>query len=123
MFRYFRWSIGRVADPFTLRLIARHATRDAATSLLDLPDRPATYDDVGRLCQWNDVFPARFLRRSRYERVLMLAIAGRPVTIGGHDYTPTAMRGWSAVVLRRNSDAHQRVMSVDALVRYLERWG
>lgn len=99
VFREFRISIARVADPFSLRLIAA-ILNGRATSLLDLPDRPATYDDVGRLCRWSTVFPARFLRRSRYERVLMLAIAGTPITIDGDEYVPTAMRGWSTVVLR-----------------------
>jgi hypothetical protein len=121
IFHYFRWSIARVSDPFTLRLI-RAIFAGRATSLLDLPDRPATYDDVGRLCRWNDVFPARYLRRSRYERVLMLAIAGRPVVVAGHEYTPTGMRGWSQVVLQRHSDQRQRVIAVDDLVRYLDRW-
>ena len=65
------------------------------------------------------VFPARFLRRSRYERVLMLAIAGTPAQIEGESYQPTAMRGWSHVVLRRSDGTATRVMSIDDLVPYL----
>ena len=120
-FSHFRVSIARVADPFSLRLIGAVLT-GRATSLLDLPDRPATYDDVGRLCKWDDVFPAKFLRRSRYERVLMLAIAGTPVTIEDETYQPTAMRGWSHVVLRKSDSTATRVMSIDDLVPYLGEW-
>ena len=121
VFDYFRLSIARVADPFTLRLIGAIFT-GRATSLLDLPDRPATYDDVGRLCRWSEVFPAKFLRRSRYERVLMLAIAGKPLAIDGQPHCPVGMRGWSQVLLRRVSDGRRRTISVDDLVPYLDRW-
>ena len=121
IFRHFRVSIARVSDPFSLRLIAAVLT-GRATSLLDLPDRPATYDDVGRLCKWDNVFPARFLRRSRYERVLMLAIAGTPVTIEDEAYQPTSMRGWSHVVLRQRDGTATRVLSIDELVPYLDEW-
>jgi hypothetical protein len=121
VFRHFRIGIARVSDPFTLRLIDA-VLHGRATSLLDLPDRPATYDDVGRLCRWSQVFPARFLRRSRYERVLMLAIAGIPVTIDREPYRPAGMRGWSRVVLRRVRDNATKVMTVDELVPYLPAW-
>jgi hypothetical protein len=51
---YFRHSIRRYADPFTFRLLfAVMAGR--AMSLLELPDRPEAYDDVGRLCRWGMV--------------------------------------------------------------------
>ena len=30
----------------------------------------AAYDDVGRLCRWDDLFPITLLPRSRFERVL-----------------------------------------------------
>jgi hypothetical protein len=121
IFRIFRLSVARVADPFSLRLIA--AVLDGrATSLLDLPDRPATYDDVGRLCRWTSVFPARFLRRSRYERVLMLAIAGTPLVLGGREYKPTAMRGWSQVVFSSAASGETRVLTIDALLPHLDRW-
>ena len=121
VFDYFRLSIARVADPFTLRLIAA-ILGGRATSLLDLPDRPPAYEDVGRLCRWSEVFPAKFLRRSRYERVLMLAIAGTPLAINGEPHRPVGMRGWSQVWLRRLTDGRLRLVSVDDLVPYLDRW-
>lgn len=53
---YFRQSIRRHADPFTVRhLFAILSGR--APSLLELPDRPAAYDDVGRLIRWGMVLP------------------------------------------------------------------
>ena len=118
VFRHFRVSVGRVADPFSLRLIGA-VLNGRATSLLDLPDRPATYDDVGRLCRWDNVFPARFLRRSRYERVLMLAIAGTPIEIDDEEYRPIGVRGWSHVVLRRVRDGAPRVESIDSLLPHV----
>ena len=51
---YFRKSIRRYADPFSFRLL--FAILDGrAPSLLELVDRPAAYEDVGRLCRWGMV--------------------------------------------------------------------
>ncbi|MEO8378314.1 MAG: hypothetical protein ABI779_01500, partial [Acidobacteriota bacterium] len=51
---YFRRSIRRFSDPFSFRLL--FAILDGrAPSLLDLDERPAAYDDVGRLCLWGSV--------------------------------------------------------------------
>ena len=44
-------AIRRYSDPFTVRhLFAIVSGR--APSMLELPDRPAAYEDVGRLCAW-----------------------------------------------------------------------
>ncbi|HEV8253220.1 MAG TPA: hypothetical protein VGQ78_00575 [Vicinamibacteria bacterium] len=51
---YFRHSIRRYADPFTFRLLFA-VLAGRAMSLLELPDRPEAYDDVGRLCRWGMV--------------------------------------------------------------------
>ena len=51
---YFRTSIRRYSDPFSFRLL--FAILDGrASSMLELPDRPKAYEDVGRLCQWGMV--------------------------------------------------------------------
>jgi hypothetical protein len=51
---FFRTSIRRYSDPFSFRYL--FAVLDGrAPSLLDLPDRPAAYEDVGRLCSWGSV--------------------------------------------------------------------
>src|SRR6188508_1283479 len=53
---HFRVSIRRHADPFTVRhLFAILSGR--APSMLELPDRPPAYDDVGRLIRWGMVLP------------------------------------------------------------------
>ncbi|HWW60223.1 MAG TPA: hypothetical protein VN181_02545, partial [Thermoanaerobaculia bacterium] len=51
---YFRKPIRRFSDPFSFRLL--FAILDGrAPSMLDLSDRPAAYEDVGRLCRWGMV--------------------------------------------------------------------
>src|SRR5688500_2556851 len=54
---YFRRSIRRYADPFSVRLLFA-VLAGRAPSLLDLSDRPEAYEDVGRLCRWGMVLPA-----------------------------------------------------------------
>ena len=48
VFERFRRPIARVADPFSLQLMAS-IFEGRGASLLSLHDRPAAYDDVGRL--------------------------------------------------------------------------
>ena len=66
--------------------------RGRAPSLLELEDRPPEYDSVGRLCQWDDLFPERVLPRSRYERVLGHAISGERLKLDSEVYTPVGMQ-------------------------------
>ena len=119
--RRFWRSICALGDPLSLQLIAA-VMRGRAPSLLELDDRPTTYDDVGRLCTWNDLFPVTLLSRSRYERVLGHAIAGRRVRIGGSWHKPVGVRGWTHVVLRREHDGARRVRSLDDLLVHLDAW-
>ena len=88
-------------------------------SLLELDDRPASYDDVGRLCTWANLFPIRALPRSRYERVFIHAISGRKLRIGRDWYAPTGMEGWSHVVFERERDSTRHVFSLDFLLAHL----
>lgn len=119
--RPFWRSIRRLSDPFTSRLV--HAIlRGRAPSLLDLPDRPPEYEDVGRLCVWDDLFPERRLRRSRYERVIIHAIAGHRLRLGGRWYRPVRTRGWSQVVFRREGERGEHVFSIDRLLEHLDDW-
>ena len=119
--RRFRLGIRRVSDPFTFRLIDAVLT-GRTPSLLDLPDRPAAYEDVGRRAAWDNLFPDRVLERSRYERVLIRAISGRDLWLGGSAYKPVGMRGWSQVVFRRQPDGGRRVLSIDQLLAHLDDW-
>lgn len=121
VFMHFRGSIAQLADPFSLRLIS--AVMDGrAASLLDLRDRPAAYDDAGRLCKWPGEMPSSALGRSRYERVLIHAIAGKPLRIEGEVYEPIGMRGWSRAVFRRRRDRAIQVFSIDSLLQHLDAW-
>ena len=119
--KHFWHPIRRVSDPFTFRLIGS-VMRGRAPSLLDLDDRPPEYEDVGRLCTWDNLFPESELSRSRYERVLIRAISGQKLRMHGRRYTPTGMRGWSAVVFRDDQDRSRHVFSIDYLLGHLQDW-
>jgi hypothetical protein len=120
--RHFWPSITRYADPFSLRLIGA-VMAGRMPSLLDLAERPPSYESVGRLCEWEDLFPEHELPRSRYERVIMRTIHGDRLHLGDGDwYTPTGMRGWSHVVFRRERDRSKHVFSLDYLLRHLDDW-
>ncbi|MGQ0815761.1 MAG: hypothetical protein ACT4O1_15095 [Gemmatimonadota bacterium] len=120
--RYFWRSIRRISDPFTFRLIGS-VIRGRAPSLLELPDRPQEYEDVGRLCSWDELFPPSQLSRSRYERVLIHAISGQKLRLFGRWYTPTGMRGWSQVIFRRDDRRSRHYFSIDFLLNHLNDWG
>src|SRR6202165_209028 len=119
--KHFWPSIRRYSDPFTLRLIGS-VMKGRAPSLLDLDDRPPGYDDVGRLCTWDNLFPERVLPRSQYERVLIRAISGDKLHMDGEWYTPTGMRGWSRVIFRRKADNSRHIFSLDYLLGHLREW-
>lgn len=121
-FTRFQRSIARVADPLSLRLI--HAVLTGrAPSLLDLPDRPREYDDVGRACGWQPFYPESLLERSRFERVVMNALAREKLHIDGEEYLPTGMRGWSRVAFRRRRDGLHLTMHLEDLLEHLQSWG
>jgi len=114
-------SIRRLTGPFSLRLIGG-VMRGRAPSLLDLADRPEAYEDVGRLCTWDDLFPEHLLSRSRYEQVLIRAVSGHKLHLAGRWYTPVNVRGWSQVVFRRDDDGMAQVFPLDFLIRHLRQW-
>lgn len=118
VFVEFRKPIAALADPFSFRLI-RSVLSGHAPSLLDLDTRPAAYDDAGRLCAWEDLFPARLVAESRYERVLMRALAGERMHINGEAYVPTGIRGWSRIVFRRESNGETVVMPFDDVLAHV----
>jgi len=120
VFERFRRSIARIADPFAVRLIASILGRDGP-SLLALPDRPPAYDDVGRNDVWHGRSSLDHLSRSRYERALINAVAGRPLRLFGSMCRPVGVRGWSVVVFRR-ADGAQIAMPIDLLAPRLDEW-
>jgi len=89
--------------------------------LLDLPDRPPAYEDVGRACTWDDLFPPALLARSRYERVLRCALARAPLRLFGRRLKPVGMRGWGEVVFA-DRQGRRWYVPLDALVPQLPRW-
>ena len=119
--RVFWDAIRSLGDPLSLQLVGA-VMRGRAPSLLELDDRPSSYDDVGRLCKWNDLFPITLLPRSRYERVLSHAIAGRRVRMDGSWHRPVGVRGWTHVVFRRERDGARRVRSLDEMLAHLDAW-
>jgi hypothetical protein len=122
IFAYFRRAIARVADPFSLRLIAA-VISGRARSYLDLDARPPAYEDVGRLCRWEPFYSDVLVERSRLEQIVMHALSGDKLRLAGTDYTPTGMQGWSRVVFRRDGDGARKVMGLDDLLEYLPVWG
>ncbi len=114
--RRFWRAIRRIADDDSARLILS-VLRRRSPSLLELDDRPPAYEDVGKLCGW-DGSP---LARSRYERVVMHAVAGQPLRINGSSLRPVGMSGWSAVVFQRE-DTSREVIPLDDLVEHLDAW-
>ena len=119
--RHFWLPIRRVSDPFTFRLIGS-VIRGRSPSLLELDDRPEEYEDVGRLCAWDELFPPAQMNRSRYERVLIRAISGRRLRVDGRMLRPVGMRGWSAVVFEEEGHGGRRTIAIDDLVDHLDRW-
>jgi hypothetical protein len=118
--RHFWSSVQRVSDPFTFRLIGS-VIRGRSPSLLELDDRPDEYEDVGRLCTWDALFPPAQMARSRYERVLIRAISGQHLNLRGRTLRPVGMRGWSAVVFQ-DHDGRRQTLSIDELVDHLDDW-
>ncbi|CAN5864717.1 hypothetical protein BH23GEM9_BH23GEM9_10320 [soil metagenome] len=118
--RAFWRSIRRLSDPFTFRMIGS-VIRGRSPSLLELDDRPIEYEDIGRLCTWDNLFPPAQLARSRYERVLIRAISGQQLRLGRRSLRPVGMQGWSAVVFRDEAGRRQ-VIGIDELVQHLEQW-
>jgi hypothetical protein len=121
MFRLFRQSIARVADAFTLRLIDA-VLQGRESSLLDMDERPASYENVGRLCSWNDGMGKSAPGRSAYERVLMRAVSGARLRIGPHVLRPVGMSGWSRVVFEREHGGVRHALSLDVLLPHLDEW-
>jgi hypothetical protein len=118
--RHFRRAIGRISDPSTFRLIGS-VVRGRSPSLLELEDRPQDYEDVGKLCAWDALAPPAQLARSRYERVVIRAISGQQLRLNGQRLQPVGMRGWSAIVFRRE-DNRREVIAIDDLLAHLDDW-
>ena len=54
--------------------------------------------------------------------MLIRAISGQKLTMHGRRFTPTGMKGWSAVVFRADDDRSRHVFSIDYLLGHLQDW-
>lgn len=120
VFRRFLTPIRRLANPFTLRLLMG-LMQGHTPALLDLPERPAAYDDVGRACRWDAFFSERQVRRSQYEMVFIHALRGDVFVHEGRRYTPVQPKGWSVVAFR-DAAGRPRLFTLDFLVRHPQGW-
>jgi hypothetical protein len=129
----FRRSIRKHSDPFSFRLLFA-VLSGRARSLLDLPDRPVAYEDVGRLCRWGGVieelrdpshtpFPDHHLSRSKYEQVFLKLVSGSLLGYRGRKYKPVGMKGWYHAIVRDQESGRDRLISLDQLVPLLSDWG
>ena len=87
-----------------------------ARSLLDFPERPPRYEDVGRIIDW-DRHSVRTLPRSEYERVIHRVLEHRPLRVGRTSYLPERMQGWYEIVFRDTRTGRRRVFNLDDLVK------
>ncbi|HEY2943475.1 MAG TPA: hypothetical protein VGN09_13665 [Vicinamibacteria bacterium] len=67
-------------------------------------------------------FPDRRLTRSAYEQVFLKLVSGERLRIGRETYTPIGMKGWYHAVFRRDSDGHERLLTIDQLLRKMKDW-
>lgn len=89
---------------------------ERARSLLDFPERPPRYEDVGRIIDWNR-HSVRTLPRSDYERVIHRILEHRPLRMDGASWTPERMEGWYEIVFRNTRNGHRRTFTLDDLVK------
>ena len=120
IFEVFLTPIREIAGPFTTRLLTGIMTGETP-ALLDLDDRPAAYEDVGRACKWESLFAPRTVRRSRYEQVLVHALRGDVLVVGGEVLTPVKPVGWGAIRFE-NRAGRVRDVALDDLVPHLRSW-
>lgn len=117
---HFADAIRELADPLTLRLL-EDVLAGRVRSLMELPDRPADYEDVGAPRAWDDAFSEDHLPRSRFERIQLHVLSRTPFTARGHRYTPVGMDGWTRVAFRRE-DGRRVSLSLRYLASRLTDW-
>ena len=111
----FRKAIRRFAGPAAFTHLSE-VLEGTARSLLDFPDRPPAYDDVGRRIDWGRR-RTRPLPRSAYEKVIRRIITHKPLQIGRSHYVVERMPGWYEFVFRNVKTGARRTFNLDELVR------
>lgn len=130
--RHFRPAIERYADSESVRRLFS-LLEGNTSSLLDLNDRPASYDDVGAQMELEPPWrvesdrrgrarkyserrtPRTTLTRSAYERVFLHLGARKSFRLAGEELTPVAVKGWYHAVLRA-PNGEERIVSIDQLL-------
>jgi hypothetical protein len=119
-----RQMAGEIAQPF--RDAIRAVTDEAgcehifavfdgrARSLMDFPERPPRYADVGRKIDWNRR-TVRKLPRSAYEQVIHHVLEHRRIRVDGLVYVPVRMLGWYEIAFREARTGRRRVFNLDEL--------
>lgn len=120
VYRAFLPAIHAITNPFTAQLLHSLFLGNSPT-LLHLPERPAAYEDVGRACRWEALFPANALSRSRYEHVLIRAVRGDRLLYNNEILEPVKPEGWTQVLFLNPARKAVR-LSVDALSRPGLQW-
>jgi hypothetical protein len=85
-----------------------------ARSLLDFPERPERYQDVGRNIDWGRR-SRRKLPLSNYERVIHRVITHDPIRIGRATYLPERMLDWYQIAFRNTRTGRRKVFTLDEL--------
>jgi len=67
-------------------------------------------------------FPDRRLTRSAYEQVFLKLVSGERLRVGRETYTPVGMKGWYHAVFRRDSDGHERLLTIAQLLKKMKDW-
>jgi hypothetical protein len=85
-----------------------------ARSLMDFPERPPEYEDVGRTIAWSRR-TVRKLPLSAYERVIHHVLEHRRIRMEGATYIPERMLGWYEIAFRELKTGRRRVFNLDEL--------
>lgn len=93
----------------------RAVLEERARSLLDFPERPPRYEDVGRVIDWKRR-RIRALPRSEYEKVIHRILTQRKLKVRGATYRVERMQGWYEIVFRNTRTGSRRVFNLDDLV-------
>lgn len=109
----FRRSIAASSDAHTVEHIYAVLEGDAR-SLLDFPERPEPYSDVGREIDWGRR-SRRKLPLSKYERVIHRVLTREPIRIGRETYVPARMLDWYQIAFRNTRTGRRRVFTLDEL--------
>lgn len=117
--RPFRKDIRRLSDLETLQHIEAIFNGDAR-SLLDFPERPEAYEDVGHAFDWGRR-RVRHWPRSAYEKVIHRVIAREPIRVAGKRYTVQRMQGWYEVVCWETKSGKRRVFNLDELAKMVAK--